>query len=198
MVIRISMNTSSIITCSRILLIPFIIFFFYYNKYGFLISGILFSIGAITDFIDGYLARKWKQVTKLGAFLDPLADKLITTTMLILMIQNIQSNWIVVPTIFLILRDMFISSLRAFFIMHNKTINVSIFGKIKTLFQIMTINFMFSALQLHSLRNMNELLYNLDEIFYSLLYSVGVFSLYCSLFFSCLSLVIYFRGVQFR
>ncbi|MFW6377333.1 MAG: CDP-alcohol phosphatidyltransferase family protein [bacterium] len=74
----------NILSISRIILIPFYIYFFIVGE--FLIAGILFSISAITDFFDGYFARKYDSITKLGRILDPLADKLTIISILIALI----------------------------------------------------------------------------------------------------------------
>ncbi len=78
------MNTANFLTSSRIILLPiFLIFFFSNIKYNLIIAGIIFGISALTDLFDGYVARKYNQVTRLGRLLDPLADKLTLITVFI-------------------------------------------------------------------------------------------------------------------
>ena len=83
----------NLLTFGRLLLIPFIVACFYYDfphHHG--VTASLFLVGAATDWLDGYLARKWEQTSKLGAFLDPVADKLIVATALCLFIEHISQS----------------------------------------------------------------------------------------------------------
>ena len=82
------MNLPNKITLTRIFMIPVFVLFFFLDvvpfHYG--ISAIIFALAACTDFIDGYIARKYKLVTNLGKFLDPIADKVLVSTAMILML----------------------------------------------------------------------------------------------------------------
>ena len=82
------MNIPNSLTIFRIILIPVFVFFMLIRiPYGDLVAAIIFVIAALTDSLDGYLARKWKQITKLGVILDPLADKLLITAALISLVE---------------------------------------------------------------------------------------------------------------
>ena len=82
------MNIPNSLTVVRIILVPlFVIFLSARIPYGIYLATVIFIIAALTDSIDGYLARKWKQVTTLGKLLDPLADKLLITAALISMVE---------------------------------------------------------------------------------------------------------------
>lgn len=113
-----------------------------------LIICIVFVLGALTDKLDGSLARKWNQVTDLGKFLDPVADKLLVDSCLIfLSVPNlIAPNNIVIPvfcTIVMILRDLVVDSLRFIAAGKGQVLAANIFGKIKTVCQMVAIPLFF-------------------------------------------------------
>ncbi|MAA78468.1 MAG: CDP-diacylglycerol--glycerol-3-phosphate 3-phosphatidyltransferase [Deltaproteobacteria bacterium] len=105
-----------------------------------IIACILFSIAMITDVIDGYLARKWDLVSPMGAFLDPLADKLMVTTVLIMMIPL---SWVPAWAVALLLcREITITGLRGIATQQNLILSAGGMGKIKTSFQSVAIGFL--------------------------------------------------------
>ena len=110
--------------------------FFNFNSIGtisFFISGIFFILAMVTDYIDGYLARKNNQVTTFGKLFDPLADKIMTTTALIfLSLMNIVPFYI---TLIFILRDVCVDGFRNLAATKQISISASKYGKIKTMFQ---------------------------------------------------------------
>jgi CDP-diacylglycerol--glycerol-3-phosphate 3-phosphatidyltransferase len=103
----------------------------------------IFVIAALTDKLDGDLARKWNQVTDLGKFLDPVADKLLVDSMLIyLMLPHFNANQMVIPVycvIVMIIRDLVVDSLRFIAAGKGKVLAANIFGKIKTACQMVAI-----------------------------------------------------------
>ena len=83
------MNIPNILTVLRVLLIPIIILLFYLPfKWSYLAASAVFAIAAVTDWLDGYLARKLQQSTPFGAFLDPVADKLMVAVALVLLVEE--------------------------------------------------------------------------------------------------------------
>jgi CDP-diacylglycerol---glycerol-3-phosphate 3-phosphatidyltransferase len=125
------MNLPNKITLTRLLLIPVFILLFYFlnipqKKYVLLL---LFAFMALTDFADGYVARKTKQVTRLGALLDPIADKLISLTIIIFYVGNGIPAWM---AFILLTRDVLILGLRSFAVEYKVDIAVSLMGKVKT------------------------------------------------------------------
>ena len=105
-----------------------------------IIACALFSVAMITDVIDGYLARKWNLVSPIGAFLDPLADKLMVTTVLIMMIPL---SWVPAWAVALMLcREITITGLRGIASQQNLVIAAGGMGKIKTSFQSVSIGFL--------------------------------------------------------
>jgi CDP-diacylglycerol--glycerol-3-phosphate 3-phosphatidyltransferase len=114
----------------------------------YLFSLIIFILASITDFLDGYLARKLNLITNLGKFLDPLADKLLTNTLLILLM--ITPVWLIatpmlrVPAwavIIMITRDLTVDGIRMIAVTEGKVLAANMFGKVKTFLQIFAIIF---------------------------------------------------------
>lgn len=130
------MNTPNKITILRIILIPvFIVLLYIKTKYMEYIAAIFFVMLALTDALDGYLARKNKQVTKLGKLADPLADKLLVSAALIFLIGRGVPAWM---AFLIIAREFAVTGLRL--VLSDKvTIHASSFGKIKTISQIVAI-----------------------------------------------------------
>lgn len=132
-------NAPNIITISRLLMIPLFVFFFYYPApYHYLISAFLLAIAAATDWLDGYLARKHNQITQFGAFLDPVADKIIVVVALVLLAEKFSALWFSLPAIVIIMREVVISALREWMAELGKrnAVAVSYVGKVKTSFQL--------------------------------------------------------------
>ncbi|MEJ5168446.1 MAG: CDP-diacylglycerol--glycerol-3-phosphate 3-phosphatidyltransferase [Arcobacteraceae bacterium] len=103
-------------------------------------AGLLFVIASVTDFFDGYIARSWNQITKLGSILDPLADKMLMLAgFLGLMVIDRADVW----AVFLILtREFFITGLRVVAVSEGKEIAASMWGKSKTVIQMVAIGFL--------------------------------------------------------
>lgn len=140
------MNLPNILTLSRILMIPLmVISFYWFGKQGHVIAGVMFVIASVTDWFDGYLARKWNQTSALGAFLDPVADKLIVAVALVLLVENYASLWLTIPASIVIGREIVISALREWMAELGKRANVAVsyVGKVKTALQMVAIGFLF-------------------------------------------------------
>ncbi len=131
-----NINLPNTLTVLRVASLPFFVWFLYQKEQAFHIAAlVLFSIASLTDFIDGYLARKWKQETEFGKFLDPLADKIIVVgcfTTFIFLHEQIEL-WMVA---LIVGRDMLITTLRYFAIRLGKSIRTTMLGKVKTAFQM--------------------------------------------------------------
>lgn len=107
-----------------------------------LIAAIVFIIASATDYLDGHLARKWNQVTDLGKFLDPIADKMLVNTMLIYLIipvGGVGIPWFCVAL--MVLRDLVVDTMRFVAASKGKVVAANIFGKMKTVFQMIAIPF---------------------------------------------------------
>lgn len=129
------MTTANKITLIRIAMIPFFIWFALQSSASTLIAAlVLFCVASFTDFLDGYIARKYHQVTDFGKFVDPLADKLLVTGALLIFIEKgIFASWMV----FIILaREFIITSLRIVAANKGRVLAATWTGKVKTCVQI--------------------------------------------------------------
>lgn len=114
----------------------------------YLFSLVIFILASITDFLDGYLARKLNLITNLGKFLDPLADKLLTNSLLILLMMTpawlVETSMLRVPAwavIIMITRDFTVDGIRMIAVSEGKVLAANVFGKVKTFLQIFAIIF---------------------------------------------------------
>nr|P45419.1 RecName: Full=CDP-diacylglycerol--glycerol-3-phosphate 3-phosphatidyltransferase; AltName: Full=Phosphatidylglycerophosphate synthase; Short=PGP synthase [Pseudomonas fluorescens]AAA98757.1 phosphatidylglycerophosphate synthase [Pseudomonas fluorescens] len=107
------MNIPNLITVLRVLLIPIFILLFYlpYN-WSYMAASSVFAFAAATDWLDGYLARRLEQSTPFGAFLDPVADKLMVAVALVLLVQEHGNLWLTLPAAVIIGREIVVSALR--------------------------------------------------------------------------------------
>ena len=93
------LNIPIFLTIFRVILIPFFVITFYLPfDWAPFLTTLLFFIAGVTDWLDGYLARKWKQTTRFGAFLDPVADKIMVVAGLVLVVEYNHTFWITIPS----------------------------------------------------------------------------------------------------
>lgn len=139
-------NVPNTLSMVRIALIPVFIYVYYLPyAWSHIAATALFALGGITDWFDGYLARKLQQQSVLGAILDPLADKLMVVIVLILLVaDDPQNNWLLFSTVIIISREIFISTLREWMAKQGEgsKVAVSFAGKIKTTLQIVALSFL--------------------------------------------------------
>jgi len=136
----------NILTWIRIAAIPLVILVFYAPyRWTNVAACVVFAAAGITDTLDGYLARKLGQITRLGAFLDPVADKLIVATALVLLVSRDPRPLVVLMAIVIIGREIAISALREWMaeLGQRRKVAVSLLGKYKTIFQIVGLSMMF-------------------------------------------------------
>lgn len=136
------MTIATQLTLLRIALIPLLVVVFYLPyKWHYLASAAVFSLAAITDWLDGYIARKYDQSTAFGAFLDPVADKLMVVVALVLLVEEHASPWFAVPAAVIVGREIVVSALREWMAELGKRASVAVsnLGKIKTTFQMTAI-----------------------------------------------------------
>lgn len=132
----------NILTLMRIVLIPIFIGVFYLPfASAHKIAAVIFALACMTDWLDGYLARRLKQISPLGAFLDPVADKLIVSSTLLLLVGTKDINYIVFPAMIIVGREIVISALREWMaeIGSRASVAVGLIGKIKTAMQMMAL-----------------------------------------------------------
>jgi len=145
-----TLNTPNILALLRIALAPLMLwilidrsnplFASWHPSWFDYFAGLIFVIASVTDFFDGYIARTWNQMTKLGSILDPLADKMLMLAgFLGLILIDRASVW----AVFLILsREFFITGLRVMAVAEGKEVAASMAGKIKTVVQMIAIGFL--------------------------------------------------------
>lgn len=127
------MNTPNKLTLTRVLLVPLFVLLFYWDIPGhYLLSMIIFLTAAITDAIDGYLARKNHLITDFGKFLDPLADKVLVVAALSCFLQ--QQRLHIVPFLLIVSREFMVSALRLVVANKGTVVPASFAGKMKTAF----------------------------------------------------------------
>lgn len=132
-------NTPTLLTLLRIGLIPIFVLFFYLPvSWSHIAATAIFSLAAITDWFDGYLARRLRQTSAFGAFLDPVADKLMVAVALVLIVQSEPSVWLAIPAAIIIGREITVSALREWMAEVGKSSKVAVsqLGKIKTTAQM--------------------------------------------------------------
>ena len=126
-----------------------------------LIAGLLFIISSVSDYFDGYLARTLNQSSKLGTLLDPIADKLLIASVIVVLVDTgVISNIHVVPAIIILLREIAISGLREFLAKLNTDMPVSKLAKYKTTFQMVSLSILIISLGFE----LNDLLWNIGLI----------------------------------
>ncbi len=132
------MNAANTVTMIRIALVPVFMLVLALNlPYGKLLALLIFIAASITDGVDGYIARRYNQVTTFGKIIDPLADKLLITSALIMFVEaGLVSSW---AAMIVITRELAVTSMRVVAISEGTVIAASVWGKIKTVVQIICI-----------------------------------------------------------
>ncbi|RYH02000.1 CDP-diacylglycerol--glycerol-3-phosphate 3-phosphatidyltransferase [Salipiger sp. IMCC34102] len=143
-----TLNLPNILTILRLLAAPGVaVMFLYFNRpWADWFALVLFSGAALTDFLDGYLARAWAQETKLGAMLDPIADKAMVIIALVVITGFSGMNpWILLPATLIIFREVFVSGLREFLGDTAGLLKVTNLAKWKTTAQMIAIALLFAT-----------------------------------------------------
>lgn len=178
------MNIPNSLTLLRLIFVPvFVVVFYIPWHYSHVFVTGIFVIGAITDALDGYLARNLNQETKFGAFLDPVVDKLVVVIALLLVVSEMKSVYITIPAIVIVGREIIVSALREWMAELGKRTNVavSMIGKVKTATQMIAITFL--------------LLYTprIISVWNSSYKIIGVCTLYIASLLTLWSMVIYIK-----
>jgi len=141
-------NTPNLLTLLRILLIPVFVGIFYMAvPWVPFVCALVFSIAALTDWLDGYLARRWQQTSTFGAFLDPVADKLMVAVVLVLLVQSDPRAVLALPALIIIGREIAVSALREWMagLGARTRVAVSKVAKFKTTAQMVAIILLISG-----------------------------------------------------
>ncbi|MGR3462687.1 MAG: CDP-diacylglycerol--glycerol-3-phosphate 3-phosphatidyltransferase [Roseovarius sp.] len=142
-----SWNVPNILTVLRLLAAPGVaVMFLYFNRpYADWFALLLFISAALTDWIDGHLARSWKQVTKIGTMLDPIADKaMVVIALMVIVGYSSMSPWLVLPATVILFREVFVSGLREYLGDRAGTLKVTRLAKWKTTAQMIAIAVLFA------------------------------------------------------
>jgi len=171
-------NLPTLLTLLRIALIPVLVAMFYLPfEWARTASAVVFAVAALSDWLDGFLARKMQLSSRFGAFLDPVADKLMVVTALILLLQENTGFFFMLATMVIIGREITVSALREWMaeVGQRASVAVSIVGKLKTAVQMLAITL---------------LLYQ-QPVFGISTYQAGVITLYISAFLTLWSMLKY-------
>jgi len=168
----------NILTIGRIIIVPVFVFtFFLPGFFGDLIPFFLFILASFTDFLDGLLARMFKEESKLGEMLDPIADKILVASALVLLVMtNTIKNYEVIAAIIILTREILISGLREFLAKGQIIIPVSGLAKVKTFIQMFSIAILLTGETGNKLINFQD--YNAQTIGIILLWLSAFLTLY--------------------
>tara|TARA_X000001036_G_C20416262_1_gene699182 strand:+ start:196 stop:765 length:570 start_codon:yes stop_codon:yes gene_type:complete len=183
-----NINCANFLSCLRIVVVPILVILFFISDQSpriFLVF--IFTIACLTDYLDGYVARKMNQVSDLGKFLDPVADKLLVITSLLLVLFDYNSLIIFIPICIIVIREVLVSALREWVAISNlkstfskgKTVDVNYIGKIKTFIQMLSIGFLL----------FDGSVFTIDT------YMIGLYGIYLAAFLSLISMIIYLGNV---
>ena len=172
------MKIPNILTIGRIIIVPiFVLTFFIPGFFGDLIPFFLFVLASFTDYLDGLLARLFKEESKLGELLDPIADKILVATALILLVMNgTIKNYEVIAAVIILTREILISGLREFLARTSVSIQVTSLTKLKTLLQMLSIAILLTGESGNKLINFQD--YNAQTIGIILLWLSAFLTLY--------------------
>jgi len=180
------LNTPILLTLSRIFVIPIFILIYYLPvEWSSFVCTWLFVAAAITDWLDGYLARRFKQGTQFGAFLDPVADKLMVVVVLVLLVDRNPTTLpgiiLAIPAVIIVGREITISALREWMaeLGESGVVSVSYIGKVKTSAQLIALPFMIHREPLWGFLPVVE---------------IGLFLLYVAALLTLWSMYTYIRG----
>jgi CDP-diacylglycerol--glycerol-3-phosphate 3-phosphatidyltransferase len=175
-------NIPNILTLFRIALIPVFVVIFFLPLFGYnhIVLAAIYFIAGITDWFDGYLARKWDQQSAFGTFLDPVADKLMVTVALVLLVSAHPGALMAIPAAIIVGREITVSALREWMAsVGDKTkVKVSMIGKFKTAAQMWAVGFLLFEKNLGWMPTM----------------TIGYFLLYISAALTLWSMMIYLKA----
>ena len=168
----------NILTIGRIIIVPiFVLTFFIPGFFGDLIPFFLFVFASFTDYLDGVLARLFKEESKLGELLDPIADKILVAAALILLVMNSTiKNYEVIAAIIILTREILISGLREFLAKGSITMQVTSLSKLKTFIQMISIAILLTGESGNKVINFQD--YNAQTIGIILLWLSSFLTLY--------------------
>ena len=137
----------NLLTLSRIVAVPLLVFLLWQPRpFDYAITFVLYCVVAITDYLDGYLARAWGSISRLGQFLDPIADKIMVAAVIVMLISSRKANPVpeiaglhLIPALVILLREIIVSGLREYLAGLQVSIPVSALAKWKTTLQLVAL-----------------------------------------------------------
>jgi CDP-diacylglycerol--glycerol-3-phosphate 3-phosphatidyltransferase len=175
------MTLPTTVTLFRIVLIPlFVIVFYLPFAWANVAATVIFAVASVSDWVDGYLARSMQQESSFGAFLDPVADKLMVVVVIVLLVEAHPSVFVALPSIVIVAREISVSALREWMAQlgSSTTVRVSFVGKTKTTAQMLALGFMIYA-----------------EPFMGLpIFTIGLVTYYVAAILTIVSMIIYLRA----
>ena len=168
----------NILTIGRIIIVPiFVVTFFIPGFFGDLIPFFLFVLASFTDYLDGLLARFFKEESKLGELLDPIADKILVAAALILLVMNgTIKNYEVIAAVIILTREILVSGLREFLAKGKVTMQVTSLAKMKTFIQMTSIAILLTGETGNKIINFQD--YNAQTVGIILLWLSSFLTLY--------------------
>jgi CDP-diacylglycerol--glycerol-3-phosphate 3-phosphatidyltransferase len=177
------MNLANTVSYIRIALVPVVVVFYFADFGGHYIwAALVFGLASFSDWLDGYLARKLNQATEFGAFLDPVADKLLVSLVLVLLVANYSTVWFILPVSIIIGREILVSALREWMAGRGRrgVVAVVYAGKVKTTIQMIAIIILLAS----------------DPAGPVLYWQVGYVLIYVAAALSIYSMYIYFKAAM--
>ena len=142
------LSLPNLLTLSRILAVPILVFLLWRPApWDYAVTFVLYCIVGVTDYFDGYLARAWGSISRLGQFLDPIADKIMVASVLVMLMASrkadgdapIIQDWTIIPALIILLREIMVSGLREFLAELKVLVPVSALAKWKTTLQLVAL-----------------------------------------------------------
>lgn len=186
------MNLPNKLTLLRIILVPFFIIAMLVNfPFHYLVAGCIFGVASVTDTLDGKIARSRNLVTDFGKFVDPLADKILVLTALVCFLQvGLLGSFGAIPVIIVLFREFAVSGIRLVAASSGKVVAANIWGKIKTVSQMVGISVIFAMqVVLEVLNAMKVSTGFISEVFYY----IGNGLIWLSTVFTLISGIIYLK-----
>ncbi|MCP4388609.1 MAG: CDP-diacylglycerol--glycerol-3-phosphate 3-phosphatidyltransferase [Gammaproteobacteria bacterium] len=169
------------VTLFRIALIPLFVLVFYLPfSWANIAATAIFALASFSDWVDGYLARSMQLESSFGAFLDPVADKLMVVVIIVLLVEANPSIYVALPSIIIVAREISISALREWMAQlgASTTVKVSFIGKTKTVAQMMALGFMIFS----------------EPLMEVPIFQIGLIIYYFAAFLTIVSMIIYLRA----
>lgn len=154
------------------------------DPFWFLVALIIYIFASATDWLDGYLARRWQSVSNFGRMLDPIADKLMVIVMLLaLMGTSFGTVWLALPALIIVTREIMVSGLREFMAKQDFIVHVTLAAKLKTTCQLIALGFLIGAF-----------IFPPTSLYFTLCHNIGLISLWIAALITAQTGIAYFQA----